>query len=66
MRVLENIFRKIIKTPLIGDEERETFLKCFLEFTTETKQLELCVQIETNYCTAEFLKTVWEEIDREK
>jgi len=58
MKTLKIIFNKLIQTPLIGDEERTIITKHFNNLTNELEMYKMCKQIEYNYCTDEFLKSI--------
>lgn len=58
MQVLKNTFAKLIQTPLIGDEERQSLTESFNRLTNEDAMLKMCKQIEYNYCTDEFLESI--------
>lgn len=58
MQVLKSIFAKLIQTPLIGNEEKESLIKSFNALTNEDAMLKMCKQIEYSYCTDEFLNEI--------
>ncbi len=59
MEIIKNIFQKLIQTPLIGDFEKNSIINSFNNCTNESDMFVICKQIEYNYCTDEFLKTVY-------
>jgi hypothetical protein len=57
MKTIDSIFSKLIRTPLIDDNARESITQSYNSLTSEADKLKVCKQIEYNYCTNEFLKT---------
>ena len=58
METLKIIFSKLIQTPLIGEEEKKQITDNFNQLTSDFEMFKVCKQIEHNYCTDEFLKSI--------
>lgn len=58
MQVIDNIFNQLIKSPLIGSEEKISITKNYNSLTSEFYKIRLCKEIEYNLCSNEFLKSI--------